>query len=44
MSDELRFEIIRGMLIEFPQLKERVKEWLLENEAKEFDAKALSKE
>lgn len=28
---ELRFSVIIGMLEEFPELKERVKQWLEEN-------------
>ncbi|MFQ6094630.1 MAG: hypothetical protein ACE5NN_00665 [Candidatus Bathyarchaeia archaeon] len=31
MSDELRFKIIVGMLNEFPELREKVKNWLLGN-------------
>jgi len=32
LSDESRFKIITSMLNEFPQLREKVKNWLLENE------------
>jgi len=32
MSDELRFKIIKSMLTEFPELREKVKKWLLENQ------------
>ena len=30
--DELRFKIIKSILIESPQLRERVKKWLQEKE------------
>ena len=38
-TDEVRFKIITDMLNEFPQLREKVKKWLLEKEKSEFNNK-----
>ena len=43
LTDELRFKIIKSILDEFPQLREKVKKWLLENEDPKFNNNASSK-
>ena len=43
MTDESKFKIIKAMLDEFPQLREKVKKWLLEKEDPKVNDKASSK-
>ena len=38
-DDEIRFEIITNMFNEFPQLRKKVKKWLLEKEKSESNNK-----
>ena len=42
MTDESKFKIIKAMLDEFPQLREKVKKWLLEKEDPKINDKASS--
>jgi len=42
LTDESRFKIIKAMLDEFPQLREKVKKWLLEKEDPKINDKASS--
>jgi hypothetical protein len=42
LTDELRFKIIKAMLDEFPQLREKVKKWLLEKDNPKINDKTSS--
>jgi len=43
LSDELRFRIIKAMINEFPELREKVRNWLLENDDPESNDEASTK-